>query len=45
MSQRFTPVDYEAVLNQTIRVQDALPEQHLARFMVAAITEFDLTAF
>lgn len=45
MSQRFTPVDYEAVLNQTIRVQDVLPEQHLARFMVAAIAEFDLTAF
>jgi transposase len=45
MSQRFTPVDYDAVLNQTIRVQDVLPEQHLARFIVGAIAQFDLKAF
>ena len=45
MSQRFTPVDYEAVLNQTVRVQDVLPEQHLARFIVGAIAQLDLTAF
>lgn len=45
MSQRFTPVDYEAVLNQTIRVQDVLPEEHLARFIVSAIAQFDLKAF
>jgi transposase len=43
MSQRFTSVDYDAVLNQTIRVQDVLPEQHLARFIVGAIAEFELT--
>src|SRR5713101_1945270 len=45
MSQRFTSVDYDAVLNQTIRVQDVLPEQHLARFIVGAIAQFDLKAF
>lgn len=45
MSQRFTPVDYDAVLNQTIRIQDVLPEQHLARFIVGAIAQFDLKAF
>lgn len=45
MSQRFTPVDYDAVLHQTIRVADVLPEQHLARFIVGAIAQFDLTAF
>src|ERR1700693_346249 len=45
MSQRFTSVDYEAVLNQTIRIQDVLPEQHLARFIVTAIAQFDLAAF
>lgn len=45
MSQRFTLVDYEAVLNQTIRVVDVLPEQHLARFIVGAIAQFDLQAF
>ena len=45
MSQRFTPVDYEAVLNQTVRVQDVLPEQRLARFIVGAIAQLDLQAF
>ena len=47
MSQRFTSVDYDAVLNQTIRVhaRRGLPKPHLARFIVAAIGQFDLTAF
>ncbi len=45
MSERFTKVDYDAVLNQTVRIQDGLPEQHLARFIVGAIAQFDLTAF
>ncbi len=45
MSQRFTSVDYDAVLHQTIRVQDVLPERHLARFIVAALGEFDLAPF
>ena len=37
MNNRFQAVDYEAVLNHTIRIQDVLPEQHLARFIVAAV--------
>jgi transposase len=45
MSERFTSVDYDAVLNQTIRIQDVLPEQHLARFIVGAIAQFDLKPF
>jgi transposase len=45
MNPRFTSIDYDAVLKQTVRIQDVLPEQHLARFIVAAISQFDLTAF
>ena len=45
MSERFTSVDYDAVLNQTIRIQEVLPEQHLARFIVGAIAQFDLKPF
>ena len=45
MNKRFQTVDYAAMLNETIRIQEVLPEQHLARFIVAAVAQFDLTAF
>lgn len=45
MNGRFQTVDYEAMLSQTVRIQDVLPEQHLARFIVTVIAQFDLTAF
>jgi len=35
-------VDYEASLNQTVRLGDVLPADHLARFVVDAITQLDL---
>ena len=34
--------DYEAVLNTTIRVGEALPEEHLARFVVGVVSLLDL---
>jgi len=42
MPRRFVRADYEATLNRTIRLGDALPPTHLARFVVAAIAQLDL---
>jgi len=42
MSRRFKTVDYMAVLDQTVRLGDVLPPDHLARFIVDAITQLDL---
>jgi transposase len=36
--------DYESTLNQTIRLSDALPPNHLARFVVDVIAQLDLNA-
>jgi len=35
--------DYEATLRQSIRLEEALPENHLARFIVDVIRELDLS--
>jgi transposase len=43
MSRNFKTVDYEAALNQTICVRDALPADHLARFVVDVVTQLDLS--
>src|SRR5690349_16116580 len=42
MSRIFKTVDYEASLNQTVRLGDVLPPDHLARFLVEAIAQLDL---
>jgi hypothetical protein len=42
MSRRFKTVDYAASLDQTVRLGDILPPDHLARFLVDAITQLDL---
>jgi transposase len=42
MSRIFKTVDYEASLNQTVRLGDVLPADHLARFLVDAIAQLDL---
>lgn len=34
MSRKFTTVDYEATLDQTVSLREALPASHLARFVV-----------
>ena len=44
MSGRFTTVDYEAALEQTVRLGDCLPPDHLARFVVDTIAQLDLAA-
>ncbi len=44
MSRTFKTVDYTATLDQTVRLGDCLPPDHLARFMVDVIAQLDLSA-
>ncbi len=44
MSRTFKTVDYEATLDQTVRLGDLLPPDHLARFIVDVIAQLDLSA-
>src|SRR5258708_15330289 len=43
MSRKFTTVDYETTLNLTVSLREALPANHLARFMVDVIAQLDLS--
>ena len=43
MSRKFKTPDYEATLNTPIRLGDALPAEHLARFVVDIISQLDLS--
>jgi transposase len=43
MSRKFKTPNYEATLNQTISLSDALPPNHLARFVVDVIAQLDLS--
>jgi transposase len=43
MPRKFKTADYVATLNLTIRLQDALPPNHLARFIVDVIAQLDLS--
>jgi transposase len=43
MSRKFKTPDYEATLNQTISLREALPLNHLARFVVDIIAQLDLS--
>ena len=42
MSRKFRTANYEETLKQTICLEEALPEQHLARFVVDLIAQLDL---
>lgn len=42
MSREFKTPDYEATLRSTITLREALPLNHLARFVVDVITQLDL---
>jgi len=42
MSRKFRTANYEETLNQTIRLGDALPPDHLARFVVEIVAQLDL---
>jgi transposase len=44
MSRTFKTVDYAATLDQTVRLGDCLPPDHLARFIVDVIAQLDLSA-
>jgi len=43
MSRKFKTANYEETLNQTIRLGDALPPDHLARFVVEIVAQLDLS--
>jgi transposase len=44
MTRKFSTVDYERSLDQTITIRDVLPPDHLARFIVWVISRLDLSA-
>jgi transposase len=43
MTRPFKTPDYEAILNVSVTLGDALPTNHLARFVVDVITQLDLS--
>lgn len=43
MTRKFKTADYNATLNLTIRLEEALPLNHLARFIVDVIAQLDLS--
>ena len=43
MSRKFTTVDYETTLDQTVSLREALPASHLARFVVDLVAQLDLS--
>lgn len=42
MTRQFKSPDYESMLNVSITLSEALPPNHLARFIVDVITQLDL---
>jgi transposase len=42
MTRKFKTADYEAALDQTVSLREALPANHLARFVVELVAELDL---
>ena len=43
MSRKFRSANYEETLNETIRLGDALPAEHSARFVVDSIAQLNLS--
>jgi transposase len=43
MARKFKTVNYEAALNITVTLEQCLPPDHLARFVVATIAQLDLS--
>ncbi len=43
MTRKFRKPDYESTLEQSIPLREALPPNHLARFVVLVITQLDLS--
>lgn len=44
MARTFKRVDYDTVIHLTIRLEECVPPEHLARFVIEVITLLDLTA-
>ncbi len=44
MARKFKTPDYESTLNKTITIGEALPPNHLARFVVEIIAQLDLSS-
>ena len=44
MARKFKRVDYDTVIHLTIRLEECVPPEHLARFVIEVITLLDLTA-
>src|SRR6266487_670895 len=44
MTRKFKTVDYEATLNMTVSLREALPLNHLARFVADVIVQLDLSS-
>lgn len=44
MTRKFKTVDYEATLDLTVSLRDALPPEHLARFVVDVVAQLDLAS-
>ena len=42
MARKFKTPDYEAALNAPIILREAIPAQHLARFVVDIVAQLDL---
>ncbi len=44
MTRKFRTADYDALLNVKVSLGDALPPDHLARFIVDVISQLELSA-
>ena len=44
MTRKFKTVDDDATLNRTVRLREALPPNHLARFVADVIAPLDLSS-
>src|SRR5512135_685966 len=44
MTRKLKTVDYEAALDQTVSLREALPANHLARFVVELVAQLDLSS-
>jgi len=44
MTRKFSMIDYDKALDQTITIRDVLPPDHLARFIVRVISWLDVSA-
>jgi len=44
MARKFKTADYDAILKQTVSIEECLPPTHLARFIVQSVGQLDLSS-